>query len=106
MNNKRKIWIKHIQDYRSSGLTAAKWCEKNDLSINSLRYYIHKFNKEKKEQEAKQTKWATVVSAPSEIVTTETQTIKIKIGQATIEVGPAFDHHSFETVVRTLMAQC
>ncbi|QTL99141.1 hypothetical protein GM661_14845 [Iocasia frigidifontis] len=45
MNNKREIWIERIQDYKASSLTAAKWCEENGLNINSLRYYIHKFER-------------------------------------------------------------
>ena len=106
MNNKREIWIKKIKDYRTSGLSAAKWCEENDLSINSLRYYIHKFNKEKKQQEFRQTKWAAVVPASTENTVSETQNIKIAIGNATIEVFPEFDLNTLETVVRILREQC
>jgi hypothetical protein len=47
-------------------LTAAKWCKKNGLSIYALRYHIHKFNKEKK-QNSKETQWASVIPATSEV---------------------------------------
>jgi hypothetical protein len=106
MNNKREIWIERIQDYKASSLTAAKWCEENGLSINSLRYYTHKFNKEKKEQESNQTKWATVTPAPKENTVNEAQTIKVTIGQAIIEIVPGFDSNTFETLVRILKEQC
>ncbi|AZO94889.1 hypothetical protein [Halocella sp. SP3-1] len=106
MNNKREIWIKRIQDYKASGLTAAKWCEENGVSINSLRYYTHKFNKEKKEQESNQTKWTAVFPAPAENKDNETKIIKVTIGQAIIEVVPGFDSNTFETLVRILKEQC
>lgn len=44
----RKLWEDRIADYRSSGLTAFKWVEDRGIAVHSLRYYIHKFNKEKK----------------------------------------------------------
>ena len=44
----RKLWEDRIADYRSSGLTAFKWAEDRGIAVHSLRYYIHKFNKEKK----------------------------------------------------------
>ncbi|QTL97702.1 hypothetical protein GM661_18025 [Iocasia frigidifontis] len=106
MNNKREIWIERIQDYKASSLTAAKWCEENGLNINSLRYYIHKFNKEKKEQESSQTKWTAVFPARAENNNSETKTIKITIGQAIIEVVPGFDSNTFETLIRILKEQC
>lgn len=39
-------WISHIEQYRSSGLTAKEWCNKNNLSINTLKYWISKLNKQ------------------------------------------------------------
>jgi len=44
----RKLWSERIEDYRTSGLSAVKWAEDKGVSIHKLRYYIHKFNKEKK----------------------------------------------------------
>lgn len=104
MKNKREIWIKRIQDYKSSGLTAAKWCEKNGLTVHALRYRIHKFNKEKKQQESNQTQWGSVVPTPSEV--TEVKPLKVTIGHSTIEINPGFDLTTFETVVRILKEQC
>lgn len=105
MKNNKDIWINRIQDYKASGLTAAQWCEKYELSINSLRYYTHKINKEKK-QEAKQTKWASVVPTPATITEEKIQPLKITIGHSSIEVAPGFDPTTFETVVRILKEQC
>jgi hypothetical protein len=57
----RKLWTDRIKDYRASELTAVKWSEKNDISVHKLRYYINKFNKEKK-QESKESKWVSIIT--------------------------------------------
>lgn len=36
-DDERKLWADRIEDYRSSGLTAVKWCEERGLS-HTLRY--------------------------------------------------------------------
>jgi len=98
--DKRKLWTKRIQDYRTSGLTAAKWCEKNEISIHTLKYWITKFNKEKN-QESKKTKWTTIIPAES-----KTESLKVIIGHSTIELAPGFDSETFKKVVRILNEQC
>jgi hypothetical protein len=35
---KRTKWASRIEDYRSSGLTAAKWCESKGYKLSRLRY--------------------------------------------------------------------
>ncbi len=85
MKDKREIWIKRIQEYKSSDLTAAKWCEKNSISLHALKYQIHKSNKEKK-QESNQTQWASVVPAISKITKSKDQPLKVIIGHSAIEV--------------------
>ena len=45
----RKLWTDRINDYRSNGLTATKWYEDRGIAIHKFRYYINKFNKEKKQ---------------------------------------------------------
>jgi len=106
MNNKREIWIKHIKNYKSSGLTAAKWCEKNGLSIHSLRYHIFKINKEKKQENSNKIKWGIVEPAQSAITVTNDSPLKVNIGHSIIEVSKGFDPTTFETVVRILKEQC
>ncbi len=97
---KRKLWTKRIQDYRTSGLIAAKWCEKNEISIHTLKYWITKFNKEKN-QKAKKTQWTTIIPTKS-----KAKPLKVIIGHSTIEVAPEFDSETFKKVVRILNEQC
>ena len=46
ISSNSEIWREHIANYRSTHLQAKEWCNKNNLSITKLRYWIHKFNKE------------------------------------------------------------
>ena len=42
----QKLWIKLIEDYRSSGTTAKIWCEQEGYKIHTLRYWIRKLNQQ------------------------------------------------------------
>jgi len=104
----RKLWIDRIDDYRSSGLTAVKWAEDRGVSVHKLRYYIHKFNKEKKQslnQESKEIKWATIVPAETMVNNKPNNPLKVIIGKATIEVASGYDEDTFQSVVR-ILSQC
>jgi hypothetical protein len=96
---KRTKWASRIEDYRSSGLTAAKWCESKGYKLSRLRYWINKFNKEKKNNESA-SRWVSVeVSKP---VVSEASPIKVTIGKVSIEISSGFDPAAFEEVVRIL----
>lgn len=43
---KRLLWQDRIKDYRVSQLSAPAWCEQNQVSINTFRYWVKKFDKE------------------------------------------------------------
>lgn len=42
---KEEFWRLRINDYRNCGLTAAEWCKQNQISLSTLRYWIHRLNK-------------------------------------------------------------
>lgn len=44
LNDNREIWISRIDDFKSSNLTQKAWCEKNDVKISTLRYWIRKLS--------------------------------------------------------------
>jgi len=44
LDDNREIWGGRIDDFRSSGLTQKTWCEKNDVKISTLRYWIRKLS--------------------------------------------------------------
>lgn len=101
----RKLWTERIEDYRSSGLTAVKWAEDREVGVHKLRYYIHKFNKEKKEnlnKKSKDMQWTSIALEESVIKDKSHKLLKIIIGKATIEVSPGFDIDTFELVAKVL----
>lgn len=104
-NDKKQLWVDRIQDYKSSGLTATKWCEDNNTSVHKLRYQINKINNEDK-QNSKQTVWASIIPAIPIAEKELEKPLKVTIGQSTIEVAPGFDPETFESVVRILASQC
>lgn len=104
----RKLWIDRINDYRSSGLTAVQWAEDRGVAVHKLRYYIHKFNKEKKQelkQESNEVQWASVAPKTSKVNNSVDNHLKVTIGKATIKVAPGFDENTFQSVVR-ILSQC
>lgn len=100
----RKLWIDKIDSYRSSGLAAAKWAENHGISVHRLRYYINKFNKEKKQtltQESKMIKWASIVQETPK-VERPANPLRIVIGKANIEIDSPFDEDILESIVKVL----
>lgn len=94
-------WIELIQDYKSSGLTAAKWCEEKGFKVHILRYQINKLNKEKKKASNK-TQWASIVPTNLTVNGSIAKPLKVIIGQSTIEVTPDFDPDTLKAVVKIL----
>lgn len=58
-------WLELIQDYISSRLTQAKWCEAKGFRVNNLRYQINKLNKQKQEK-FHETQWVSVTLGPTD----------------------------------------
>jgi len=45
LDENKEIWLKRVEEYRSSGLSQKTWCEENGVKATSLRYWIMKLNK-------------------------------------------------------------
>jgi len=95
MNKEQADWSELIKEYRASGLSAAAWCRENNLKLHQLRYRLDKAKDKKKAAP----KWL-----PLEAAEPETETLKIQIGPATIEVKPGFNPAMLAAVVRTLQS--
>lgn len=100
-SNTAKEWKQYIEDYRSSGLTATAWSEKNKKSVHKLRYWITQFNKENKKVQEKQ--WISVPikkQCPDELH----PSINLKIGFITIEVNSGFDKNVLMDVLSVVQS--
>ena len=40
LNENREIWVKRVEDYKSSNLTQKEWSEKNGIKVSALRYWL------------------------------------------------------------------
>jgi len=85
-----------VNAYRASGQTAAAWCSENNLSINTLRYWLTKCNREDKADSKEETfielKQTSVKEVP----------IIVKIGTVSIELYSGFQAETLREVIATL----
>lgn len=92
---KELYWTDQINDYRESGETLVQWCEKKDIKIHTMKYWLRKQSPvSKKSQE---TAWVScLVEEPS------SDTITLKIKNVEIEVMSGFQDELLLKVLRTL----
>ncbi|WP_238583557.1 IS66 family insertion sequence element accessory protein TnpA [Anoxybacteroides amylolyticum] len=92
-----------MADYRASGLTQAKWCERNRLKVHQLKYWLKRLEGSNATPNPS-TKWASVVMADPSIH--EEDSIQVKIGECSIEVKQGFNPSLFADVVKVLKTLC
>lgn len=100
----RKLWTNRIKNHRASGLTAVKWDEENNISVHKLRYYINKFNKEKK-QESKESKWISIVPEKPIVENKSESPLKVIIENVIIEVTSGFNEDTFQSII-SILSKC
>ncbi|ERJ12623.1 IS66 family insertion sequence element accessory protein TnpA [Haloplasma contractile] len=103
MSNKelRSIWEERISDYKNSGLSMKKWCDKNSLKLHQLQYWIRKY----KNQEAvnsTSTKWVKVDEEPKVNSHKNDHLIQLRLNDYTIDVHPGFDSQTLKEVIQVL----
>lgn len=99
----RKEWERRVARFRSSGQTQVAWCKENNLSLRQLGYWIKQIEKTNSVLE-KETKWVPVFLDDNSQGLSET--LVIRIGDASIEVKPGFNSSFLVDVVRTLKSLC
>lgn len=100
--SKCEIWKGHIADYRSSDLKAQEWCDKNNLPLSSLRYWVYKFNKEAIAS-SNFVKEFVPVETPG-IIINPTASIIIRIGNISIDISEGCHPDTLRNVLEALGA--
>lgn len=88
----KQIWLSRLNELTESGLTQQEWCNRNQVAISTLRYWIRKIRVEEEIKanpsflrvnvaSQENTSKAMLVSEPS-----IAQTINIKYGEFTVEL--------------------
>ena len=108
---KREMWRERIEQYRSSGLTAAEWCEKNEVNVHTLKTMISRLGmaqrKYKSSRDNKQNiQWVEMEPGNSTEEVSSKTIIEVIVGSAKVNVAPGFDQKTFREVVKILKEQC
>ncbi|MBI9010571.1 MAG: hypothetical protein JEZ05_11160 [Tenericutes bacterium] len=101
-NANRELWRSRVESQRASGFSRRKWCDENNINFNTLAYWIGRFNKEKKESEQTETKWATVIPDKKQNKAITSQ-LSVSIGKAIVDVPSNSCMESFEKIVQVLV---
>jgi hypothetical protein len=102
-----EIWKQRIREYRKSGMTAEKWCQKNNISKASLKSWIWKFNKqdENDKNTEVETEWveidALTINEKEDKRIEISKPIVIKIKNASIEVHDEFNETALRKILTT-----
>jgi len=102
---RRQEWASRIEDYRSSGLTMAAWCEANGFTIDNLKYWLYKRPKSS-ETSSRTTHFVPVAVTNSSDDLPSTSSLVVRIGHASIEVQNGFDPALLRQVIQALESTC
>lgn len=94
-------WDELIENYHTSGLTAAQWCESHGFKVSQLRWQMTKRQKLKKHDQTIQ--W---VPLHTHSIVSVSPSITVKIGNAEISVSEGFNKELFAEVVHSLLTLC
>ena len=99
---KREHWHRHIEAWKSSGLSRRIYCEQNGLKLSTLDYWNQKLIRQEKERKRPhEAGWI-----PVQISEDEVSGIDLRIGRMTVTVKPGFDPALLTALLRTLGAVC
>ncbi len=92
---KELYWMDQISDYRQSGKSLIQWCEKKEVKIHTMKYWLRK--QSPVSIESQETDWIPcVVEEPS------STSITLKVKNVEIEVLSGFQDELLLRVLRTL----
>lgn len=112
-----EIWISRINEYKARSEPAPVWCERNQVTQGQLYYWMERLNKANQQ--------ALLASRPQFIPLCldeaiaevaqlprpdhqlcEASPVLVRVGSATVEVGPGFDASVLAEVVKVLKSLC
>jgi hypothetical protein len=99
-----ELWRARVDDYRSSGLSAPKWCQKNEVTLHQLRYWVRRIRQIDQQPGG----WARVEvrgDGPSGSVDGGSA-LTVRVGAASIDVRPGFDSSLLSEVLTVVARVC
>jgi hypothetical protein len=99
-------WLSRITGYKASGLTMAKWCEENGVTLEQFKYWNRKLKKVSDTSPPfPAPRWVPLTvegSSPAASVAS----LVVRIGQASIELQADYDALLLRKIVNALEAPC
>ena len=94
----RQEWEERLAAYHASGQSARTWCEGNGVKLHQLRYRLER-ERTTVAGESAPTVWLKTTVAVDSM-------LRVRIGNAVIEVGRGFDPDLLVAVARSLVGAC
>ena len=94
---KELYWTNQISDYRQSGESLVQWCEKTEIKLHTMKYWLRKQSPVVTEKP--ETAWVSCLVEEEESLK---DTITLKIKNVEIEVMSGFRDELLLKVLRTL----
>jgi hypothetical protein len=103
MAKPKQDWGAIIEAYKTSGQRLSEWCRANNISPDSLSYWLQK--EKKATEQAKTSQWVLLGSNILESAA-GSQSLILQIGPIRLAVNPGFDPQFLTDVVKTIIAAC
>lgn len=100
----KKEWEAYIQDYKNSGLSKAAWCQKQNLPVHRLYYWLKKLSPQTEDQHKNERANWIAMNVP--VIGEEIHaTIRIHMKETTIELDVPFTPQVLLQVMQTVKQQ-
>jgi hypothetical protein len=97
---KREKWLRHLEAWKVSGLSANKYCIENGINKNSFRYWIDRDKK-------KATKNQSFIKLriPKKLPANESNEFSLRYGSFKIMIPSSFDKSDLNRILDILQAR-
>ena len=104
INKSRELWQSRINEYRASEKTAKQWCEENNISSSTLKYWITRLNKEQSlsvnNTEVNNTEFVPILSSNKDNRMASSATIRL--GKISIDIVDGCQPSLIRTILEAL----
>ena len=104
----RAIWEERVAAFRNTKMEQKSWCEENNVSVSTLRYWLRKMRSE--ESGEKKPDWISVnLSGPEmqeKTIGVAARLATVKIGPFAVDVSERFDPIGLARLMKALIAAC
>jgi hypothetical protein len=102
--HKAEHWRQHVEAFRSSGLSRKAYCRKHRLNIHSLDYWRKRLKRDFGPGSPESINRFVPIRVHED--TPSDSSIKLRIGQITIEVAAGFAPEHLKNILQVLGATC